>query len=161
MFTNNSVVRGGVVYLLSGNKLTVTHSTFSQNSTDSDGGVFYSGDHNRLVLENSALTYNSADNNGSMVCSLIQTELNITGDKLKCTFVRNQAQCGGAVYASESGVTLHSKSILMSINSAVESGGAIYLSKREEAFSLTFHIWLLIEQIILPTMKLITVEELV
>ena len=47
------------------------------------------------MLENSALTYNTAGNNGGVICSLIQTELNITGDK--CTFVRSQAQCGGAV----------------------------------------------------------------
>ena len=127
MFTNNSAVRGGVVYLLTRNQLTVNHSTFSHNSADSDGGVFYSGDHNRLVLKNSSLTYNRAENNGGVVCSLIQTEFNITGDK--CTFDRNQAQNGGAVYASESGVSVHSKSLLISNNSAVESGGAIYLSK--------------------------------
>ena len=131
-FTNNSAVRGGVVYLLTGNELTVNHSSFSHNSADSDGGVFYSGDHNRLVLTNSTLNYNSAENNGGVIYSLIQTQLNITGDN--CTFVRNQAQNGGAVYASESGVTVCSKRLLMSNNSAEESGGAMYLSKTKLTF---------------------------
>ena len=132
-FTNNSAVRGGVVYLVSGNQLTVKHSTFSHNSADSGGGVFYSGDHNRLVLKNSVFTYNSAESNGGVVCSLIQTKFNITGD-CKCTFAGNQAQNGGAVYASESRVTVDSKSLLMSNNSAVESGGAVYLSKSSVTF---------------------------
>ena len=131
-FTNNSAVTGGVVYLLTGNELTVNHSTFSHNSADSDGGVFHSGSDNRLVLKDSTLTYNRAKNNGGVICSLIQTELNITGDN--CTFVGNQAQNGGAVYASESGVTVCSKSLLMSNNSAVESGGAMYLSKTNLTF---------------------------
>ena len=131
-FTDNSAVRGGVVYLQTGNKLTVNNSTFSHNSADNDGGVFYSGNHNRLVLKDSTLTYNRAENNGGVICSFIQTQFNITGDN--CTFVGNQAQNGGAVYASESGVTVHSKSLLMSNNSAVESGGAMYLSKTNLTF---------------------------
>ena len=131
-FTNNSAVTGGVVYLLTGNKLTVNNSSFSHNSADTDGGVFYSDFHNSLVLKDSTLTYNSAEKNGGVICSLIQTQLNITGDS--CTFAGNQAQNGGAVYASESGVTVCSKSLLMSNNTAVESGGAMYLSKTNLTF---------------------------
>ena len=131
-FTNNSAVTGGVVYLLTGNKLTVNNSSFSHNSADTDGGVFYSDFHNSLVLKDSTLTYNSAEKNGGVICSFIQTQLNITGDS--CTFAGNQAQNGGAVYASESGVTVCSKSLLMSNNTAVESGGAMYLSKTNLTF---------------------------
>ena len=132
VFTNNSAVRGGVVYLQRGNKLTVNNSSFSHNSADTDGGVFYSDFHNSLVLKDSALTYNRAEKNGGVICSLIQTQLNIIGDN--CTFVGNQAQNGGAVYASDSGVTVCSKSLLMSNNSAVESGGAMYLSQTNLTF---------------------------
>ena len=131
-FTNNSAVRGGVVYSLTENNLIVNNSSFSHNSADSDGGVFYLGDHNKLEMKNSKFTYNSAENKGGVVCSLIQTKFVVAGDN--CTFVGNQARSGGAVYASESSVTVHSKSLLMTNNSAVESGGVIYLYK----VSLTF-----------------------
>ena len=131
-FTNNSAVRGGVAYLLTENKLTVNHSSFSHNSADSDGGVFYSGDHNRLAVKNSIFTYNSAENNGGVVCSLIHTELNIAGGN--CTFVGNQARSGGAVYVGEGSVTVHSKSLLVTNNIAVESGGGVYLSKANLTF---------------------------
>ena len=127
-FSNNSAARGGVIYLQTENDLTVNHSTFSHNSADNDGGVFYSGNHNRLALKNSEFTYNNAENNGGVVCSFFQTKFNITSD-YNCSFVGNQAQNGGAVYASESRVTVLSKSLLMSNNSAVESGGAMYLFK--------------------------------
>ena len=68
-----------------------------------------------------------------MVCSLAQTYVNISGEE--CTFVQNEAHSGGTIYARETNVDVHSQSLLLVSNTAVETGaGAVHLSEA----SLTF-----------------------
>ena len=124
-FTYNNAIRGGVIYALIGNNFTASYSNFSHNLAKSDGGMVYSENQNRLEFKNCQLDFNRADNNGGVVCLLFQSELNITGDNC---FIGNQAHTGGVVYASESIINIHNQTLLMVNNTAIESGGAVYLA---------------------------------
>ena len=131
IFTRNYAIRGGAVFTLIGNNFTANYGNFSHNSAKSNGGMIYSENQNRLKFKNCEFNSNRADNNGGVVCLPLQSELNITGDNC---FIGNQAHTGGVVYASESIINIHSQTLLMANNTAIESGGAVYLA----AASLTF-----------------------
>ena len=131
-FSYNNAIRGGAIHLLIGNKLTVKYSNFSHNSANSDGGVIYSADQNKLTVSNSTLNFNTAGNNGGVLCSLFQTKLTITGET--CTFIGNQGHRGGVVYASESKIIVYSQILLMANNTAIDDGGAVYLSSTNVTF---------------------------
>lgn len=75
--------------------------------------MIYSENQNKLTFNSSEVSYIIASNNGGGICSFIQTSISIGGE---CTFVRNQAHSSGAIYASESDVDVHSKSLLMTNN---------------------------------------------
>ena len=124
-FTHNNAFRGGAIYALIGNNFTAIYSNFSHNLAKSDGGMICSENQNRLEFKNCELDFNRADNNGGVICLPFQSELNITGDNC---FIGNQAHTGGVVYASESIINIHSQTLLMANNTAIESGGAVYLA---------------------------------
>ena len=123
VFTYNSAVKGGAIYLLDGNNLTTSYSNFTLNLAESDGGVIYLESQNRLKFKNCELKLNRADNNGGVVGLLFKNEFNITGDN---TFIGNQARSRGIAYIKESITNIHSQTLLMANNTAIENGGAIY-----------------------------------
>ena len=125
IFTHNNAIRGGAMYALIGNNLTANYSNFSHNSAKSDGGVIYSENQNRLKLTNCELNFNRADSNGGVVCLLSQSEFNITEDN---SFIGNHARSGGVAYISESTTNINSQTLMMANNTAIETGGAVYLS---------------------------------
>ena len=131
IFTHNNAIRGGAIYLLIGNDLIASYSYFFHNLAKSDGGVIYSEDQSRLKFKNCELNFNRAERNGGVVCLLFQSELNISGDNC---FIGNLARSGGVAYASESTINIQSQTLLMTNNTAIETGGAVYSS----AATLTF-----------------------
>ena len=135
-FVNNSAVRGGAVYLLIGNNFTANSCNFFRNFALNDGGLIYSEYQNRLSFTNSEANFNRADNNGGAVCLLSQSELNITGDN---SFVGNEARIGGVAYARECTTIVHSLTFLIVNNTAMESGGAVYLFKANLSLSSGNH----------------------
>ena len=126
-FSHNHAFRGGTIYLHRSNNLTVSFSNFIHNSASSDGGVIYSEYQNHVMFVDSDLNFNSANSSGGTLYLQGQTELIIAG--VNCTFVGNQAQSGGAIYAIDSKVDSTSQTLLMANNTAFNSGGALYTSK--------------------------------
>ena len=125
IFTNNNAIRGGAIYLFIRNNITATYNNFSGNLAQNDGGMIFSEYQNQLNFKHCIINYNGADNNGGAICLLSQSKLNFSGDN---SFHGNQALIGGVIYAVESIINVHSQSLLMTNNTAIVTGGAIYLS---------------------------------
>ena len=125
IFTYNNAVRGGAVYLLTRNNFTVNCSNFTHNLGQSDGGMIFSENQNKLNFIDSEVNYNRAGSNGGAVTLLFLSELNITGGN---SFTGNQARSGGVAYTCESSINIHSQTLTMANNTAVETGGAVHLS---------------------------------
>ena len=126
-FRHNSANRGGVMYLQRGVNVTIYYSTFMYNSANNDGGVIYSEYQNHLTIDSNI---NGASDCGGVFYSSIKTELFTISDNV-CIFSGNQAHRGGVIYANESNlkVNVHSQTLLMANNTAVDIGGAVYLFK--------------------------------
>ena len=131
IFTNNNAIRGGAIYLFISNNITASYSNFSDNSAQNDGGMIFSEYQNKLNFKHCIINYNGADNSGGAICLLSQSKLNFTGDN---SFHGNQALIGGVIYAVESVINVHSQSLLVTNNTAIETGGAIYLSTANLTF---------------------------
>ena len=125
IFIYNNAVRGGAVYLLTRNNFTVISSNFMHNLGQSDGGMIFSENQNKLNFIDSEVNYNRAGSNGGAVTLLFLSELNITGGN---SFTGNQARSGGVAYTRESSINIHSQTLIMANNRAVETGGAVHLS---------------------------------
>ena len=125
-FSYNQAKQGGVLYLYNGNAVTIKDGSFSNNSASSDGGVIHLEQQNSLTIINSVLNFNSAGVSGGVLYSLLQNEITITGNN--CTFIGNQAHSGGVIRANDSKVNIQSQTFLMENNIVMDAGGAMYLS---------------------------------
>jgi predicted outer membrane repeat protein len=147
VFTNNSALAGGAIYMASNNSqnpisFSITTGTFSQNraSAGNGGAVcnYVIGGRNVIssytIIGNNLFSNNSAINGGAISNEAeggnADNAFNISG-----TFTTNQASsCGGAIYSSlgkngnspYGGKNVYTISATFNGNRASDSGGAIY-----------------------------------
>ena len=124
---NNAMDKGGALYLVKGNNLTSDGDSFIENYAYRDGGVFYLKSQNMLTIWNGNFSSNKAGHDGGAFFSLLKTKLKITG--VECSFIGNQAQNGGVIFANYSTIELSAQNLLMADNTANNSGGALHLSR--------------------------------
>ena len=127
-FRFNFAHKGGVVFLQKGNHLTINNDTYIHNLANGSGGVIYSECQNNLTINNCILTSNRANKNGGVIYSSVRTEITITGNR--CTFMRNKALNGGAMFASKSKILVQNYCLIRD-NLAISNGGGFYLTMSE------------------------------
>ncbi|MDR1104391.1 MAG: hypothetical protein LBK92_03450 [Endomicrobium sp.] len=145
VFTNNSALSGGAIYMASNNSqnpvsFSVTTGTFSQNSASAgNGGAianFVSSVNNgaNTFIESGQFVNNQAINGGAISNEAEGGNSNNTFN-IFGTFTSNNASgCGGAIYSSlgksgnspYGGANVYTISATFNGNSASDSGGAIY-----------------------------------
>ena len=152
---NSANSDGGVIYSDYQNCLTFDSNTLNFNRAKNNGGVFCSLIHTELniVGENCTLIGNQAHKGGVAYASesrvnvyseyllmanntavdtggtLCLSKANLTFFNGKSTLIGNQANVGGAIYASKSKILTKIHSLTnLNANSAIRNGGALYLS---------------------------------
>ncbi|KAG5183488.1 hypothetical protein JKP88DRAFT_316821 [Tribonema minus] len=89
---------GGALWISPGSKINITGGTFSDNKSPRGGAIFMEGsDDGKLQLLDVTFADNAADYEGGGVW-LARLGL---GSATNCTFMRNRAQYGGAIYTRE------------------------------------------------------------
>ena len=156
-FTNNNSSTGAVIYAIQGSKLECNNTIiFANNSADKfaliysfgsevklhhSGTVIFSNNLGSLVAFNSNITFmgyitfvnnqplqttiNSFQEGGAI--TLIQSNAFLDGT---CEFQHNQAENGGAIYATESKLFVNSD-VTIASNKATRNGGGVYLLNSE------------------------------
>ena len=151
---------GGVIYLDGQNRLTINNSRLNYNIADINGGVVCSIVQTELIIAGEECIFigNTARRGGVIYASESKVDIysqNLlmenntvreTGGAIHlsrsdATFVSghnvllgNAAHSGGALYASENKVNFNSQSLLLAKNTAIETGGAVHLSKASATF---------------------------
>ena len=124
---NHAMDKGGALYLAKGYNLTSDHDRFINNSAGQDGGVFYLQGQNSLTIKDCTFSSNKARRDGGAFFLLMNTKLDIGGEK--CSFIGNQAQNGGVICAHYSTVEFYTQNLSMFNNIANnDSGWALHLS---------------------------------
>ena len=120
-FTSNTADYGGAIYNYGGT-VTVTDSTFTNNTANNYGGAIFNND-STLTVNNSTFTSNTASSYGGAVYNGHGT---VTVND--STFTSNTAIYGGAIYGNDyrsvGTVTVNDSSFTS--NTADNNGGAIY-----------------------------------
>ena len=144
LFTNNVANFGGVTWVqdVTFSSIIVDNSSFSNNEVDNDGGVMFVHS-SSISIVNSFFTNNKAGSDGGVLylCegnsdSVLHSfsfrqykRSTITVTLERNTFIENQAHNGGVIYASEIKVGVCCQFVLMANNTAIVTGGAIYVFK--------------------------------
>lgn len=120
-FDANTAVFGGAIGANGGPAVSITTSTFTENSSQALGGAIYVGSNTSLTLLTSELTENSSLAGGAVYSSGLSF-VTISDS----TFDTNSTTgSGGAVYSSASGVKTITNAIFNNNSSSESSGGAI------------------------------------
>ena len=121
--SGNSGTRGGGLYL-DGGRLTMSKSTFTQNTAALGGGAILASNPGTLVIKSSRFEKNSAANGGgALYLRGTDTVATITGS----AFVANTAATGGAILGADD-VDIIVKTSTFAGNTATGNGGAISLA---------------------------------
>ena len=126
-FSNNEAsLNGGVVSVELCNMtiISISNCTFENNKARS-GGVLVLSPSSTVTIANCIFINNRVDSMGGVIF-MFQSYVTIIGDR--CTFIQNVAHIGGVIHATESKVDVYSQMIVMTYNTAIEEGGAAYLS---------------------------------
>jgi predicted outer membrane repeat protein len=121
---------GGAIKIGSGDLVTLTNGSFTNNTANGDGGAIdNSGD---LNLVNVSFSNNSAGNRGGAIF-----DFNDRGvSAVQSTFNNNRAKLGGAIY---NWGYLYSFDTTFSNNTATDSGGAVYDYSPARFYNTTFN----------------------
>ncbi len=120
----NSAKEGGAIWIGSANsKLFVNKSSFIRNRANSHGaGGAIDVKNGMIAVSDSSFVDNLADKIGGAIATWRSGEINV----MNSTFMRNQADEGGAVYSG--GATISLRHVTMLNNVATDSdGGAIHI----------------------------------
>ncbi len=120
---HNETENGGVFYVDTDGKLTISSATFINNETNGYGGgaIYNSGIIN--ITDGVIFSSNSAGQFGGAITNLC--EIGITGENIE--FKTNIAKVGGAICnAQNSKATIFGDVIIFYYNDATSGGGAIY-----------------------------------
>ena len=118
--TNNIYTKGssnGVIYASGSVTLEVEKVTATGNKSV-NGGVFYCSGTVSGTIKDSEFTSNTATGNGGVIDFRSSKTLDITG----CTFTKNTAKNGGAIYCENGTINVSDS---LTENTATASGGAI------------------------------------
>ena len=117
-FTNNNVnTYGGAIFTtaLSPMNITISHSTFT-NNTAKLGGAVYADEDNKVLINYSIFTLN---NNNAVYLKTTRTNY-----VYNSTFNKNYASTGGAIYVNGAGAVINK--VFFKANNATINGGALY-----------------------------------
>ena len=148
----------GIIYAIDKSKLLISDTKIMYNKAESGAiyligsSVFFCGNTQYLDNVGSVYVYNGevkiADNAKFINCTassleksnideleggtitLFQSEIEFSC-KGNCAFIENRAQAGGAIFASESFVHVYETGLTIANNTALYSGGGIYLYRSE------------------------------
>lgn len=140
-FNNNTCgsAQGGVLYVDQGSTVTLTKNTFTNNHgglkgsdgkyTGGRGGALYMN-HATVTMSGNTFTSNNSSDYGGAIAFVGSTTATLSNN----TFESNTAGCGGALYADNSTLTIHSGTFTS--NQATKSdwltgGGAIYTDGKD------------------------------
>ena len=155
-FSNNLASGdGGVIHLVQQNSMTISNSMLNFNFAGNNGGVLYSLLQNEITVfgNNCSFTGNQARNGGvihandskvNLQCQALLMENNTAMDAggamhLSNTniflnagrdvIMSNRAETGGALFITESSLSVQSNSLLIANNTASRNGGGVYASQ--------------------------------
>ncbi len=128
-FLNNSASYGGALYSFELDwqtpKMTIADCVFSNNTATSfSGGAFYIRNSNIDMTGCSFVTNRSTTVGGALYMVTVGSSLTV--DVADCRFVANHGSNGGAIYASENGVSIELTDCSFINNTSSGSGGAFY-----------------------------------
>ena len=154
-FNANSAEKGGAIYNDSQGDLKLDFVNFNQNTSKSNGGAVYNNENAKLAMkeskflncsaecggaifnngfsdiEDSAFEDNASGLNGGAIYNAVDGQADVEDGE----FLRNSAECGGAIYSSGELTDLDST---FECNSSKSHGGAIYSSGDLTADDSTF-----------------------
>gem|GEM_PF-6356052 len=125
-YANNS--KGGAIQVTNAG-LNITNCTFSNNYADGAGGAIYYKDPTSMSLTSTIFqSNNSGFNGGAVAINSVLPADSAQGLISSCLFVGNSALLGGGLSSEMSSLSIHIAESTFSKNTAVSSGGAIYLT---------------------------------
>jgi predicted outer membrane repeat protein len=125
-YANNS--KGGAIQVTNAG-LNITNCTFSNNYADGAGGAIHYKDPTSMSLTSTIFqSNNSGFNGGAVAINSVLPADSAQGLISSCLFVGNSALLGGGLSSEMSSLSIHIAESTFSKNTAVSSGGAIYLT---------------------------------
>ena len=122
---NSSESLGGAIFM-SGSVIYLNDVVMTENTVDDHGGAVYATSSSVVNIDGGSYTKNSAERGGAIYV-VSGAELNIANAQ----FVENTASdCGGAISTGYAIINVSGADTLFSKNTAVNYGGAIYLSNQ-------------------------------
>ena len=148
-YNNTATTSGGVLNALYGNTVTITESDFDHNAANWSGGTILLAYSGHLTISKSQFTENEATL-GAALCGYKSTlTLCYTDFRLNkgargtlytencgvtfrgtCTMMNNTAQNGGAIYATETELSMYDQTTILH-NNAMDTGGGAYIYRSE------------------------------
>ena len=119
---NETAQSGGVFYIGTGGKMTITSATFKNNQASQYGGAIY----NRCILtiEDGVMFSSNTSKDGGAIHNNSNGKITIRGERV--IFDNNNSSDKGGAIANNGSMTIEVKNIVFSSNTASYNGGAIH-----------------------------------